>query len=110
MAIKANTGLVPYWYTPEQEESDRMTRFKIKPLTGLEHLEIAEELSRKKLAAAQKLAIRYSLIDWENLDDAKGQPVPFSLENMGILGANLLSELAQEALTLSQMDEEQIKN
>lgn len=110
MSIKVKTGLVSWWFTPKQEEGDQVTRFKLKPLTGSQNLDISAELSAGRISAAQKIAIRYGLQDWENLVDQNDQVVDYSKENIDLLGADILAMLANAILNHSQMDDEQRKN
>ena len=110
MAIKSQPSLAPWWYTPEQDEGEKMTRFKIKPLNGLEKLDIAGELGSNRFSSAQKVALRLGLVDWENLDDPNGQPVDFKPENFQLLGVDLLADLAQVIIKGTVLSEEQTKN
>lgn len=110
MAITAMTGLVPEWFTPAQPESDRPTRVKIRPLTGLENLEVSAEIGGGRIGDAQKIALRFGVVDWENVDDERGNPLPFSLENLKLLPVNVLSEIAIRIIRGSKMDDEKAKN
>lgn len=110
MAITAMTGLAPEWFTPTQPESDRPTRIKIRPLTGLENLEVSAEIGGGDIGQAQKIALRFGVVDWENVDDERGNPLQFSHENLKFLPVSALSEIAIRIIRGSKMDDDKTKN
>lgn len=110
MAITAISGLVAEWYTPNQPDSERVTRFKLRPLNGLQNLEISAEIGAHRVGEAQKLALRYGLVDWENLDDEHGRPVPFGLDKLVQLPVDVLSDLAIRIIRGSRLDDDARKN
>lgn len=110
MAITALTGLAPEWYTPLQPEGDRVTRFKLKPLNGLQNLEVSSEIGSGRVGEAQKLALKYGLIDWENLDDENGRAISFSFDKIQLLPVDVLSDISVRIIRGSRLDENASKN
>lgn len=110
MAICGETDFVPYWFTPTQEESDSPTRFKLKPLDGFERLEVSAEVGARRVASAQKLAVMYGLVDWENLQDQSGNQIKFSRENFRLLPVGVIAEIAVQVITSAKLSDEQKKN
>lgn len=99
--IKALELLAPAPYTPKGEEGKGdPARFILKPLSGLEALEVQENLPGTGLwnAAATKAAVMRGLVGWENFNDSAG-PVPFLADmnaNIARLPAELLIALRRE--------------
>jgi len=117
MSIKVNTGLVADWYTPESEkDSDNPARFKLKPLDGLTQVDvyskakITEQGGFVPTRQAAEVALRASLIEWENIDDANGRPLKCSPHNFRHLPGEIVQELTQEILIRSDLDEDDEKN
>lgn len=110
MAIVGITDLAPYWFTPTQEESETPTRFKLKPLDGFETLEVSAEVGARRVAAAQKLAVKYGLVDWENFCDESGNNIKFSRENFRLLPVGAIAEIAVQVINGATLDKEQKKN
>lgn len=111
MAITAMTGLVPEWFEPEQEESDVKTRFKLKPLNGMEYLEVIPYIRGQYLIGdGVKLALGYGLVDWENVFGEDGKAVKFSRSGVALLPPKILSMLSAEIIERSSFDGEKAKN
>lgn len=119
MAITPLSGLVADWYTPEQDGDDAgKTRFKIKPLDGLQYYElqtITRIVQVDKVGnmlpniEAVRLSLNYGLVDWENLNDANGEPIAYSADNVGLLPSDVLYALANEIAARSALSEDQKK-
>lgn len=110
MAITAMTGLVPEWFEPEQPESERRTRILLKPLNGMEHLSVQNELAMRRTSDAQKLALELGVVGWENIDDAAGNPLPFSRESVWLLPVSVLAQAAMRIINISRLSESTAKN
>lgn len=105
------TGLAPEWFEPEQDDSDVKTRVKLKPLNGLEYLEILPYIRGSFLIGdGVKLALNYGLMDWENVMDADGKPLKFTRQNVQLLPAKVLSNIAAEIIDRSTFEGEKAKN
>lgn len=119
MSTKALTGLVAEWFTPTNQRGDEVedpTRYKIKPLDGLQFLEVA---SHGKVLAngdflpdhtGRLLLLRHGLKDWENLLDHAGEPLAFNLARIKFVPVDHLGEIASEILQLSALGAEDRKN
>lgn len=119
MSVRALTGLAPEWYTPDdQKDDERPTRYKIKPLDGLQFLEvaangeIAPDGSFTPNHAGRLLLLRYGIKDWENVDDAAkdGKPLKFNLARIKFLPVPHLVELSNVLLERSALGAQDQKN
>lgn len=115
MGIKALEGLVPAWYTPiGQDDDDKPTRFKLKPLNGdqyaevMDHFRVEEERLHVK-AAGQKICLKHALVDWENFADSSGD-VEFLPTNFRLIPYSQRTELVTHIMLKSALSEEQEKN
>ncbi len=121
MAIKALTGLSPEWYEPERETTDKNgsiipvdlpedvipTQFQIRPLTGLEYMEVVETPGMASL----KKAFRYGLQGWRNLKDENGNDIEFDQVTAGsILPARWIIAIGRRVVKISSFDGEKVKN
>lgn len=133
MATEARTGLVPEWFTPvdqrgeledpELEESetnpiievDRPTRYKLKPLDGLQFMEIMTHGEHTESGEfipthlGRVLTLRHTLKDWENLDH-KGKPDKFSIGALHHAPGHHLIECANHIIEVSAAMEDDSKN
>lgn len=133
MATQARTGLVPEWFTPldqrdapgdpDEPESesnpikviDRPTRYRLKPLDGLQFAEImtlGEHTSEGEFIPThlgRVLTMRYTLKDWENLDLKNGDPDPFSLPALHHMPGHHLIEAVNHIIRVSMNTEDDEK-
>jgi len=106
MAIKARNNLSPDWYEPEGQDGEEIkTKFKIKPLTSMEVLQVSSGDGPDLIKC-----LNIGLIDWENLQDKDGNEIKFSKSNFNIIPATILSKIANHIYVSSALNEEQIKN
>ena len=114
MAVKASNKITPSWYTANgQDDSTDKTRFLIKPLTGAQYLECIEVLHTISQAQGQLRVLRYGLVDWEKFSDDAGI-VEFDRQNMseniGRLPWQLISEITDHILKISDVGSAERKN
>lgn len=124
MATQARTGLVAEWFTPldqrdtladpESPESesnpltviDRPTRYRLKPLDGMQFAEIMTmgehglDGSFIPTHVGRKLTLAYTLKDWENLDH-KDKPDKFSLGALHHIPGHHIIECANHIIEVS---------
>jgi len=117
MALTINTNISPAWYVLESEVNDELpAKFKIKPLDGEQYIEVFAEGEVTRLGDLKlnglglKMALRYGLTGWENINDANNKPIKFSTHNIRKLPMEVLSELASEVINRSTPSEDEIKN
>jgi hypothetical protein len=98
--LKALNPLTPEWYTPKTEEGkDNPTRFKIRPLSGVEAMDL--ELFRdvdgntRITGRSARTILRHGLIDWENFG-TDAEKVVFKTGNPDENIARLPNEIADE--------------
>lgn len=113
MAITALAGLAPYWYTPEEEQGEpAAAQFKLKPLNGMQYLEIMHEGKVTQDGQGfvtnyqgRQMLLKYGLLDWKNVETETGDPLPFSIRNLDMIPADILLELGNEILSKSSLAE-----
>jgi len=114
MAITANRQMTATWYTPpSQEGGDAPARFKVKPLTGAQSLEVHDDFDANRgrfMARGLRLAMRYGLVDWENVKDEQGKDLDCTAENFTYLPALIQSELGNHIIDLELLGAEEEKN
>jgi len=113
MAITALTGLVPEWYTPEDEkESDDAARFKLRPLDSKQMVEIQGYASETKGIAAEGLyrAFELSILDWENVNDGNGKALKCTRNNIKNIPVEIIAECGAQAISVSFLSEDEEKN
>jgi hypothetical protein len=108
MALQAITNFNTVdFVTIADRDSDNKTIFKIKPLNGMQAMEVMHNLLRdeygnfKVSAAGLKLALQYGLEGWDNLLDEQGNRIPFAKANVNKVPSNVLIEIASEIINRS---------
>lgn len=133
MSTEARTGLVAEWFTPVDQrdaladpdapesetnpivEVERPTRYRLKPLNGIQFMEImtyGEHTAGGEFIPThlgRMLTLRYTLKDWENLDH-KGEPDKFSLPAMHHAPGHHLIECANHIIEVSAPGGDDAKN
>lgn len=104
--------LGPEWFRLKKESK---AEFHIRPLNGLEAMEVMSEVSvikgKVKISGqALRNALDYGLTGWRGVVDGEGQEVPFTRANVNRLDATTLSSLASEIISRSNLTGEQEKN
>lgn len=113
MTLHAITQIMPFDYIPKQDrDSDTKTIFKLRPLNGLQHMEVLREIDdeNRYTTAAIRLAIKYGLTGWENFTDESGHAIPYSPVTIARLPPFVLHELGMEIITRSELGEPARKN
>lgn len=83
MSITAINQFGPEWFTlPGQKDDDQPARVKLQGLDGLGQAELAPELvvdgnSILPTAKGIRVMLQYGVLDWENINDGDGKPLPF---------------------------------
>lgn len=107
MSIQALKALTEDWFTPtSQEDSPTPARFKIRPLSGTEHIDCLglNGYDRNKV-------LQYGLKDWENISDPlTNDALKFSQLKFGSVPPLILTEIAGEIISRSEFTGEQEKN
>lgn len=113
MAIKALTGLVPEWFTPEVEKgSDDAARFKLKPLDSKQMVEIQGHRMNEGGISPEGLyrTFEMALIDWENVNDVQDRPLKCTRTNIKAIPIEIIAECGAQAIANSFVSEEDEKN
>lgn len=103
MSIRAIDPITPFWWMPDDQKDDpKPVRYKIRPLTGMQRIEVNTEMKIGPLgliisAVGVRAVLRNGLLGWENVEDANG-PVNFT-DN---LDANLARLPETELIAISQ--------
>ena len=114
MAITAKKQLVATWYTPESQESEESpARFKVRPLTGSQALEVYDHFDGKKrrfLSSGIHLAMAYGLVDWENVTDENGNKIECVPSNFKYLPPVDANELGNHIIEMASLSGDEEKN
>jgi|GEM_PF-2376695 len=121
MAMKLAGGLVEGWYTLRAEQDsenpdEKPTRFKLKPLTQIELLEVMSEgdsLSDGSFVpnhTGRLILLRRGLVGWDEVYDSNGEKKEFSKSEANNLPAQVLGEIANEIILRSVLTEEEKKS
>jgi hypothetical protein len=117
MAITAIDNLSPSWYTPDcEKDEDVPTRFNLRPLDGLEYMEVISEVTKHDsgdfaiTSKGMQKAIRSGVVGWENFKGSTGKDIKFSPHNLNKVPPLILQELAGEIIERSELGAEAEKN
>lgn len=121
MALTALSPMAPHWHTPASEEGEESpTRFQIRGLNGNEIAQVVPDVHISNNGddvsighTAMRLCLGFGLLNWENFNDAEGNPVKFfknPTKNMEKLSYDLQAELAGAIFDASNIGEESAKN
>lgn len=108
MTVKlVSDGVTEEWFTLPD---DTGTKFKIRPLSTRERLDVIGIVQGGRLGSGATEALDAALLDWEGVTGPDGQPVRFSKEAMQRLPPTVFSSLYKRILEISSNDEDQRKN
>ena len=117
MAITAISRLIAEDYVTEGDRgSDEPTSFSLKPLNGMQYMEVIAELKTNGDGEASltgeglKLAIKYGLVGWKNFCDEDGANLKFNKLSVTFIPPTILAELASEIISRSEVGAEERKN
>lgn len=116
--LKALNPLTPEWYTPKEEEGkDNATRFKIRPLSGVEAMDLElykdHEGNTRITGRSARTILRHGLTDWEHFG-TDAEAVAFRPgnpdENIARLPQSIADELVAEIFRRTVVNEADRKN
>ena len=116
MAIKALTGLAPFTFTPEGDDVEDATKFKLKPFNGEQYNDVHFDLNMDEQGHMRITgkgiikALAYGLVGWENFKDESGNDIEFIPENFKLIPGNVRLKIASKLVTSSIIGEVQEKN
>lgn len=120
MAIEIRKKLAPSWYTPESEKDEPSpTRFRVRPLDGVERLECYEYLSHDEKSGQTYLNAKgvafcanHGVIGWENSPEKSddGSDKPFNQTVVRTLDPLLIRELGLHIFSITELGVESEKN
>lgn len=105
-------SLAPEWIDSEATPG---TKWKIRSLTGLEHLEVGSTIpvaaSGTTISAKTATAYLVGLVGWDGaINPETKQPLPFNRENLRFLSAAEISEIITEIQARSNLSADAEKN
>lgn len=114
MGITALSGLEPEWFEPKQPGDDEKTAFLLKPLTGVEYMQVfmhmlADDEGVGLSERGVTNAIKFGLIGWRNFNNASGEAIPFSRANFDFINGMVLIAIAEKILEISEPSNNQKK-
>lgn len=95
-----------------EEESVDATIFKLRPLSGMELLELSDIVDQGSKRATFFSALKYGLLGWSNMQGNDGH-VEFSKDmsqNVKVLDVDTITELFNAITARSKVTEEEAKN
>lgn len=114
MTVTALTGLVPEWYTPDDEKgSDTPAEFKLVPLTTPQMAQVQTHFDMKEervKATGLYLACEFGLRGWKNVIDHEGNELKFSRSRIATLAIDLAAELGGQIIASSLLSGDDEKN
>ena len=119
MATKALTGFTPTWFTPTDQRDkdiDRPTRYKLKPLDGIQFLEVAANGDTQADGTfmpnhkGRLLLLRNGIKGWENVVDHDDETLEFNIARIKFIPAPHLVECVNEILERSALGAADEKN
>jgi hypothetical protein len=108
--IKAQSAIVPFWYTPKSEtDADVKTRFQLRGLTGIQK---AGAFNEPSPGARLRAILQYGLLRWENLIVSDGSEIKdvSAFEVLDILPETLIYELANQIIEATNLGEQEKKH
>lgn len=114
MKIQALDNFTATWFEPEDQEGDPV-RFRIRPLDGEQYAQVAEHMRREGnrtlfTAAAEKLALRFGLVDWDGLKTPAGVEIPHGIAEHKRLPFVVRKIVFAEIMNRSSLSEADEKN
>lgn len=114
MAITALTGVSVEEYTPEAErEEESPATFTLRPLDGENWVKVMSHYNpdtQRITGDGIYQAARLGLEGWNNVNDHRGKPLKFSSLNIRKLPGDLVIELGQRVIEISDQSGDQEKN
>lgn len=114
MTIKALTGLVPEWFTPDGEKEDSdPAEFLIRPLNAPVIAKLQSNFNSETGGISGKglyEAAVAGVTDWKNVVNHEGKLLKYSRRNLDSLPYELLLELGGQILANSFLTEDDEKN
>lgn len=108
MTVKLQSdGVTEEWFTLPD---DADTKFKIRPLTARERLDVMGIMQGGRIGSGATEALDAALLDWSGVLDDKGQPIRFSKETLQRLPVPVFTAIYKRILEISVNDEGQQKN
>lgn len=120
MAVTVREQIAPSWYTPGSEKAEsNPTRFRVRPLNGVERLEVFGELSTDKKTGTTMLTAKgvticasYGVIGWDGpaSRDASGKDRLWSASTLRMLEPMLIHELGLHVFNITELGADAEKN
>lgn len=114
MAIKASAKVEPSWYVLEDEDPDssQATRFKIRPLTSGEQLEVLATFREgRPTMLTWRACFERGVMEIQNVEDADGKPVRFAAQLLALPDLHVpILEVGAKIFDISWLTEDERKN
>lgn len=97
------SGLKPEWF------EHNGAKFKLKPLSWSQSLEMGALLSAEDLKGAFEFAISHAVVDWDGVEDENG-PIAFTEALLDGLPLDVVAVLAKQVIEANLLGAEAEKN
>ena len=111
--MKALTGLVPEWYSPETLDDGDEAEFEVTPLNQRRLAEIQNHFDQETgsmRSTGYYTAFEIGCTNWRNVFDQDGNEFKFSPRNMLKIPLKVAAEVGAQVINVSAMTEEERKN
>lgn len=111
--MKALTGLVPEWFSPETLDDGDAAEFEVTPLNQRTLAEIQNHFDQDTGAMKPTgyfMAYDLGCTNWRNVTDQDGEEYKFNLRNKANIPIKVACEIGAQVINVSAMTEDERKN
>lgn len=111
--MKALTGLVPEWYSPETLDDDDEAEFEVTPLNQRTLAEIQNHFDGEAGAMRPTgfyMAFELGCTNWRNVIDQEGNEFKFTAANKLRIPIKVACEIGAQVVNVSALTEDERKN
>lgn len=111
--MKALTGLVPEWFSPETLEEGDEAQFEVTPLNQRRLADIQNHFDPEAgtmRPTGYYMAFEIGCTNWRGVTDQDGKDFPFSLRNMNKIPIKVAMEVGAQVINVSALTEDERKN
>ena len=111
--MKALTGLVPEWFSPETLDEGDEAQFEVSPLSMQKIAEIQNHYDAETLQmrpTGYYLAFELGCTNWRGVTDQEDKDLPFSIRNLGKVPIKVACEIGAQVVNVSSLTEDERKN
>ena len=111
--MKALTGLVPEWFSPESLDDGDEAEFEVSPVSQHQLAEIQNHydmVNNHMKPTGYMLAFEIGCTNWRGVTDHDGKDLPFSIRNLTKVPIKVACEIGAQVVNVSSLTEDDRKN